>query len=392
MASVSDNFNRSDGNLDGSTASGGGTWVEFENDQWKIESNEARVNRGSSNQDQSARLDGVDLDGDDHEVEATWSNDNLPGSSYLNFGLLARKEDNATKTMYVYTISGLGTQTTLGKFVAGSFTSLGDGSTNPAVTDTIRLKCDGTTIAGYLNDGEEVSVTDSAIAGATYVQVGLHSDIGSPNPAGFYVRLDDWSGTDLAGGTLYYQSAAGTLTSAGGMVKEGQKPLAGALTSAGAIARLTATSLAGSLSSAGAVVKQTAKPLTGALTTAGAVATVKTFLRSFAGTLTTAGAVTKETAKPLTGALTTAGAIAKQTAKPLAGTLSTAGTAAKGLYVSLAGTLTSAGVLESVKNPVLAAIDLTLRARSMAFTLVSRAFDLALRSRSADFTLRDREE
>ena len=34
MATVSDNFNRANGNLDGSTASGGGLWVEFENAGW----------------------------------------------------------------------------------------------------------------------------------------------------------------------------------------------------------------------------------------------------------------------------------------------------------------------------------------------------------------------
>ena len=46
MATVSDNFNRPGGDLDGSTASGGGLWVEFENTAWGVSANRARAVKG----------------------------------------------------------------------------------------------------------------------------------------------------------------------------------------------------------------------------------------------------------------------------------------------------------------------------------------------------------
>ena len=193
MATVSDNFNRSDGNLDGSTASGGGLWVEFENTGWSVESSAAKGLVTGAYNDQSARLD-VALDGDDHEVEATYTFDNQPASSYFNIGILARKEDNATKTFYAFTYKTVSNITDLVKFVAGSYTSLGNGA-DISLNDVLRLTCDGDQIEGLINDVANVSaVTDSSIAGAGYIQVGLHLDHGNIGGA---CRLDDFSGTDL---------------------------------------------------------------------------------------------------------------------------------------------------------------------------------------------------
>jgi len=196
MATVSDNFNRTDENLDGSTASGGGTWVEFENTAWRVVSNRAWTERLGSFADHSARLD-VALDGDDHEVEATLAEDNAPGASFFNTGLIARKEDNSTKTFYAFVAALVVGDYVLVKFVAGSFTSLDTGIATPTVTDVMRLKCDGSAIAGYVDEVEDVSDTDSSIAGAGYIQVGLTQDHG--NESGD-ASLDDFSGTDLAVG------------------------------------------------------------------------------------------------------------------------------------------------------------------------------------------------
>lgn len=157
------------------------------------------------------------------------------------------------------------------------------------------------------------------------------------------------------------QPAAGTLTSAGGIVRETDTTEAGTLTSAGAVVKLTAPqALAGTLTSAGAIVKQTATSVAGTLTSAGAVvkvvapqaltgtltsagALVRQAGKGLSGTLTTAGAVVKQVAVSTAGTLTTAGAVIKQAGKSLAGTLTTAGTVAKLAAISVAGTLTSAG-------------------------------------------------
>ena len=155
-----------------------------------------------------------------------------------------------------------------------------------------------------------------------------------------------------ASGTTYNQSADGTLTTAGAMVRQANKTVAGSLTTAGAILRSTAKTVAGSLTTAGTVVKQTAKTMAGTLTTAGTLASVRTYLASLSGSLTTAGTLTRSTGKTVAGTLTTAGAILRSTAKSLAGTLGTAGALVADFILggptytqAVGGTLTTAGAL-----------------------------------------------
>ena len=92
---------------------------------------------------------------------------------------------------------------------------------------------------------------------------------------------------------VYYESTriVGSLTSAGVLVKQGQKPLAGTLTSAGALMGLPQKVLVGTLTSAGALIKQGQKVLAGTLTSAGVL--VRKALTAFTSTLTSAGAITK---------------------------------------------------------------------------------------------------
>ena len=128
--------------------------------------------------------------------------------------------------------------------------------------------------------------------------------------------LDSYTNTpsitvNKAGGTLYYQSAAGTLTSAGVLAKRPARGLAGALTSAGVLARQMARGLAGTLMSAGALVGQGRKALGGTLTSAGGLA--RRTARGLAGTLTSAGALSavKTFVRALAGTLTSAGSLAR---------------------------------------------------------------------------------
>lgn len=156
------------------------------------------------------------------------------------------------------------------------------------------------------------------------------------------------------GGTTYEQGAAGTLSTAGAVVRSTGKPLAGALTSAGAIVRSAGKALAGTVTTAGAVVKSAGKGLAGTLTSAGALAGQAQ--KALAGTLGTAGTVARTAGKTLAGTLDTAGDVARQTAKSFAGTLDASGavTAVKTALINLAGELTSAGVLARSTGKALA--------------------------------------
>lgn len=174
------------------------------------------------------------------------------------------------------------------------------------------------------------------------------------------------------GGTTFEQAVAGTLTTAGTVVKQTGKPLAGALTSAGAVInqagkslagvltssgdviRSTAKTLAGTLTSAGDVLKQTAKSFAGTLDLSGTVDGIKIALISLAGELGLSGTVSKSIAKSLQGTLTTAGDVIKSTSKLFAGTLETAGSVVKQTAKSFAGTLTSAGELTRQAGKALA--------------------------------------
>jgi len=66
---------------------------------------------------------------------------------------------------------------------------------------------------------------------------------------------------------------AGTLTSAGSLIKQTQQVLAGSLTSSGALTRLTVKLVSGALTSVGALNKYSTKLFTGTLTLAGEMVT-----------------------------------------------------------------------------------------------------------------------
>jgi len=77
--------------------------------------------------------------------------------------------------------------------------------------------------------------------------------------------------TEAGGGTTYYSTPSGTLTTAGALGKQHNDSVAGALTSAGALQRQANKALAGALSSSGVVGKDVSHTLRGALSTAGSV-------------------------------------------------------------------------------------------------------------------------
>jgi len=202
------------------------------------------------------------------------------------------------------------------KYVAGTYTSLATEAVLVAAGDVLRLEVQGTTIRLYVNGTLRLNATDSDIAS------------GSP---GLYLRhnntsvavLDDWSG----GNFPIQQTVAGTLTSAGALVRKPKKTLAGALSTAGALSRKTKKALAGVLTTAGALTKKVKKALAGALSSAGALA--KKTKKVLAAALSTAGALVTQYLpggggpttyfKSVAGTLAPAGLLAKKTKKILRG-------------------------------------------------------------------------
>jgi hypothetical protein len=128
--------------------------------------------------------------------------------------------------------------------------------------------------------------------------------------------------------------------------------VAGTLTSAGVIVKQTTTARAGTLTSAGTVttLRTAFQAIAGTLTTSGAVTTLRTAFQAIAGTLTSTGAVIKNTATSLAGTLTSAGTLVKNTAVSVAGTLTTSGTVTtlRTAFQAIAGTLTTAGTVVKI--------------------------------------------
>jgi len=174
-------------------------------------------------------------------------------------------------------------------------------------------------------------------------------------------------GASAPAGSLFFQSVAGAFTPAGGLVRQGQKPVAGNLTSSGnvdkqgqkqlsgsftpvgGLVRNISKSVAGMVASAGGLVKETLTTLTGVLTPSGAVASIKLFVQAVAGGLTFAGSMTKETQKSVVGALTATGTVTKNILRRVFGVLSPSGDVGKSIRLTLVGVLSSAGVVATIR-------------------------------------------
>ena len=165
------------------------TWTEFIGTAWAIVSSAAKF---SGNVDaNSARADS-DLTSDDHYVQATIASfSNISG--IVAGGVIARKDSTSTASFYLWWGRMDLTRFELWKDVSGTFTSLGNVAENPAAGDVVKLQCDGSTIKGFKNGTEKISVTDTAITDNLRGGIYGHSTGASNN-----VVLDDWSAADLA--------------------------------------------------------------------------------------------------------------------------------------------------------------------------------------------------
>lgn len=180
--SLSDNFDRTAANLNGSTASGGGTWTESEGGGWDTNGSAARTT--GANADHAARLES-DVSSSNHFCQF-----DITASTSGGRGGPTVRHSTSAETMYYLYCRADQNDFSWWKQVGGTHTQLGS---NTAFTytlpDTARLRASGSTIEAIFNGTSKGSVTDTAISGN--LRGGLYSFV-----TNFYV--DNWSAGDLS--------------------------------------------------------------------------------------------------------------------------------------------------------------------------------------------------
>jgi hypothetical protein len=152
MAIYSDDFNRADStNL-------GSNWTELDDD-WSIKSNQLAPGISTT----GIVLYNRPLDTTDQYAQIT-----MTVTTGTSMGIFARSDINKSA---FYLLRSNGTDWTLFRNIGGSFTSLGSYTANLAVGDVARIECIGTTIKGYVNGIERISVTDTQITTGNYAGV-----------------------------------------------------------------------------------------------------------------------------------------------------------------------------------------------------------------------------
>lgn len=311
MASFSDDFNRAD-----STDLGVG-WVEVSGD-WSIITGQLAPDTSSGTTILRATAAMASSD--------NFSQFTIAATVAASQGVWCRG-DNTISSGYLWRNNG--SSWDLFSVVSGSFNVIGTYTAAAAPGDVAKLQAVGSTIKGFVNGVERVSVVNADVA--TGVNVGLRV-MAVPG-----LRFDDFSAADVtAGATLSTSSsvetaqplaAAKTAMLSTATETGSAQPLTGAKTGtlAPAAEQGQAQDLTGAKAGAldVAATVESAQPLTGVKTAilppAVEQSTAQALVGVKAGTLGTAGSV--ETAQPLTQVVgvTLSTASATETAQPLAG-------------------------------------------------------------------------
>ncbi len=219
-------------------------------------------------------------------------------------------------------------------YASGSDTSAEVGDVTTTVADTLRISVVvsvGVKTVSTMTGHTLLATHSYTSAGTISVQHKTLASSGTDTGETATVGSTYWCTYAFAikpvSGTTYNQTAAGSMTPSGAVVRITTKKVAGTLTPAGTIVRSTIKKVAGVLTPAGALIKTTAKKVAGALTPVGVLATQKLtiYLQAIAGTLTPTGALARRTNKALAGTLDLAGGISKRITKVLVGVLGLAG-------------------------------------------------------------------
>jgi hypothetical protein len=297
MTTFSDDFNRAN-----STDLGAG-WVEVSGD-WSIISNQ--LSSGSAGGTIILRAAAA-MASNDHSAQVT-----IAATTSASHGLWIRGNPSGGLTSG-YLWRNDGSSWDLFRVVGGSFTVIGTYAVAAAPGDVAKVQAVGSTIKGFVNGTQRVSVTDTDVP--TGISVGLRAESVAA------LRFDDFTAADVtAGATL------GVATST-----EAAQPLAG--------------SKAATLGTAGET--GTAQPLTATKTAALTAAAEQDTAQTLTGAKTTAlgTAAAVETAQPLTGSksATLTPAVEEDAAQALGGVVSAPlGTAASvELALPLAGVKTA---------------------------------------------------
>src|SRR5262245_60900861 len=180
MSTITDNFNRADQTNLG-TSSEGWSWSNV-NDRWDIASNQAKPGTAA---DSISRADS-DLASADHyaQIDVTTTPD-VGGNCSI-----AARFASAADTAYHFLFKNQNTSTwRIFKRVAGSFTQLSSADeTVPATPFTIKIECNGTSLAAYKDGVSKTTVTDSAISTGT--RAGIYTNE-------ILTRLDNFQAADL---------------------------------------------------------------------------------------------------------------------------------------------------------------------------------------------------
>ncbi|MER5461655.1 hypothetical protein ABT010_13395 [Streptomyces sp. NPDC002668] len=271
MAAFTDDFNRAD-----STDLGAG-WVEVSGD-WSIVSN--RLSPGAAGGTIILRAAGAMATSDNY-AQVT-----IATTTAASHGVWCRGNSNISSG---YLWRNDGTSWDLFQVLGGSFTSIGSFAGAAANGDVAKVQAVGSTIKGYVNGVQRVSVTDTAVTTGT--SVGLRAESTSA------LRFDDFAAADVATGSTGDAALPGTatLTATGVRAAAGAAALAptASLTADGIRGASGAASLAMSASLAASgqtgVVGSATLTTAATLTAAGTTAAVGTAALAVTATLTASG-------------------------------------------------------------------------------------------------------
>jgi hypothetical protein len=166
----SDDFNRVD------SSDLGDDWVEVSGD-WSIVSNQ--LSPGLNNGTVILRA-ATEMASDDNYAQVTIAN-----TAVASHGVWCRGNTTFTSG---YLWRNDGTSWNLFSVVGGSFTSIDSHASAAVSGDIAKVQAIGSTIKGFVNGVELVSVTN------THVETGMYVGLRSDTPAG--LRYDDFSGSE----------------------------------------------------------------------------------------------------------------------------------------------------------------------------------------------------
>lgn len=315
MTTFTDDFNRADG-------SPGANWTQVSG-TWSIISQQ--LSSGSAGGTVVIRATGA-MATNDNSAQVT-----IAATAAVSHGVWCRGSSTLTSG---YLWRNDGTSWNLFSVVGGSFTSIGSFSGAAVAGDVAKVQAIGSTIKGFVNGIQRVSVTDTNVTTGT--SVGIRAESTST------LRFDDFTGADVTTGTTGDAALSSTATlSASGLR---------ATTGDAAQAATAGLSAAGQLAAVGSASEAVTATLTAAGTRSASAAAscAVTAPISAAGTLAAAGSAT---ASP-TAALSASGTAGFTDEASLAGSAGLSAAGARGMAgdgsLSAAAGLLASGSVASV--------------------------------------------